>query len=79
MKVWYIGRETYFDIDDAVEAVVSLVGDREREIHKFTHADSDIMIFKEARATLQHMCEGDVHDFMGVLITTGNIPLNIDI
>ena len=37
MKVWYVGGQAYIDIDDAVEATVSLVGDREMAIYKSTH------------------------------------------
>lgn len=77
MKAWYVGGKAYIDIDDAVEVVVNLVGDREMAIYKSAHDDSHVMIFKEARADLQHMSEGDVHDFMGVLITAGNIPIDI--
>ncbi len=73
MKVWYVGGQAYIDIDDAVEATVSLVGDREMAIYKSTHDDAHIMIFKEARADLQHLDEGYTHDFMGVIITVGNI------
>ncbi len=76
-KVWYIGSKAYIDIDDAVEAVVTLVGDRERASCKSVHDDAHVMIFKEARADLQHMDEGDTRDFMGVLVTVGNISLDL--
>ena len=77
MKVWNVGGKAYIDIDDAVEAVVGLVGDREMAIYKTNRDDWNAMIYKEARADLKHMKEGDVHDFMGVLISTGNLALEI--
>ena len=77
MKVWNVGGKAYIDIDDAVEAVVGLVGDRQMAIYKTNRDNSKVMIFKEARANLKHMKEGDEHDFMGVLITTGNMSLQI--
>jgi hypothetical protein len=74
LKAWHVGGKSYIDIDDAVEVVVSLVGDHERAIYESTHKDANEMIFKEARADLLHMVEGDTHDFMGILITVENIP-----
>ena len=74
LKAWRIGGRPYIDIDDAVEAVVSLVGDRERAIYESTHKDGHVMIFKEARVDMLHMDEGGTHDFMGVIITIENIP-----
>ena len=74
MKAWRIGGRAYIDIDDAVEAVVSLVGERERAIYESTHKDGHVMIYKEARVALLHMVQGDMHDFMGVLITIEKIP-----
>ncbi len=74
MKAWHIGGKSYIDIDDAVHAVVSLVGNRERAIYASTHKDADVMIFKEARVDLLHMDEGVTHDFMGVIVTIENIP-----
>jgi len=76
LKVWNVGGKPYIDIDDAVEVVVGLVGDRELEIYKTNRDDWKVMIYKEARVDLMHMEEGDVHDFMGVLITIGNIPFD---
>ena len=77
MKVWNVGGKAYIDIDDAVEAVVGLVGDREMAIYKTNRDDWEVMICKEARADLKHMEEGDKHNFMGVLITIGNVSLEI--
>jgi len=77
LKVWNVGGKAYIDIDDAVEAVVGLVGDREKAIYKSNRDDWEVMIYKEARADLKHMKEGDEHDFMGVLITIGNMSLEI--
>ena len=77
MKVWYVGGQAYIDIDDAVEVTVSLVGDREMAIYKSTHDDAHSMIYKEARLELQHMDKGDELDFMGVMITVGNINFDI--
>jgi hypothetical protein len=74
LKAWRIGGRPYIDIDDAVEAVVSLVGERERAIYESTHKDGHVMIFKEARVDLLHMVEGDMHDFMGVIVTIENGP-----
>ena len=76
LKVWYVGGKAYIDIDDAVELVVGLVGDREREIYKTNRDNWEVMMYKEARAALKHMKEGEVHDFMGVLITIGNLSLD---
>jgi hypothetical protein len=75
LKAWHIGGKSYIDIDDAVEAVVSLVGNRERAIYESTHKDAHVMIFKEARIDLLRMVDGDIHDFMGVIITIENVPL----
>jgi len=77
LKVWNVGGKAYIDIDDAVEAVVGLVGDREMAIYKANRDDWKVMIYKEARSDLKHMKEGDEHDFMGVLITIGNLSLDI--
>jgi len=71
LKVWNVGGKAYIDIDDAVEAVVRLVGDREMALYKTNHDDWKVMIYKDARADLNHMKEGYEHDFMGVLITIG--------
>jgi hypothetical protein len=73
LKAWHVGGKSYIDIDDAVEAVVCLVGDRERAIYASTHDKAHEMIYKEARVDLLHMEEGDTHDFMGALITVENI------
>jgi hypothetical protein len=75
LKVWNIGGKAYIDIDDAVEIVVGLVGDREMTTYKTAHDDWETMIYKEARADLKHMQAGDEHDFMGVLITVGNMSI----
>jgi hypothetical protein len=77
LKVWYVGGEAYNNIDDAVEAVVGLVGDREMALYIIARDDWETMIYKEARVVLKHMEEGDVHDFMGVLITIGNMSIEI--
>lgn len=74
MKAWYVGGTPYIDIDDAALVVVSSVGERERAIYESSHDDPQVRILKEARADLQHMSEGDVHDFMGVIITIGSVP-----
>jgi predicted oxidoreductase len=74
LKAWYVGGKPYIDIDDAALTVVSLVGDREREIYNSTHDDPQVRILKEARLALQDMCDGDVHDFMGVIVTIENLP-----
>ena len=71
MKVWNVGGNAYINIDDAVEVVVGLVGDEEMEIYKTNRDDWKAMIYKEARAALKHMQEGDTEDFMGVIITIG--------
>jgi hypothetical protein len=76
-KVWYVGGKAYIDIDDAVEAVLSLVGEREMAIYKSACDDAHVKIFKEARLSLQHMSEGDEEDFMGVFITAGTISFDI--
>ncbi len=73
MKIWYIAGEAFTDIDDAVEATVGLIGQSELAIHESELADSHSIVFKEARADLQNMCEGDVHDFFGVQITVGSL------
>jgi hypothetical protein len=78
MKVWYVYGKAYVDIDDAVDAVVGSVGDREMAVYKPTRDDWETMIHKEARATLKHMDEVDQHDFMGVLITSGNMPIEME-
>jgi len=77
LKVWNVGGKAFIDIDDAVEVVVGLVGDRELEIYKTNRDNWKVMIYKEARAALKHMKDGDVHDFMGVLITIGNLSFDI--
>ena len=75
MKVWNVGGKAYINIDDAVEVVVGLVGDREKAIYKTNRDDWEVMIYKEAQADLKHMQEVDEHDFMGVLVTVDNILL----
>ncbi len=77
MRAWYVGGQAYIDIDDAVEAVVRLVEDREMAIYTSTHGGRHAMIFQEARAVLQYMSDGDVHDFMGVLITAGYSAIGV--
>ena len=77
LKVWHVGGKAFIDIDDAVEMVVGLVGDRALAIYKTNRDNWKVMIYKEARAALKHMEEGEVHDFMGVLITLGNMSFDM--
>jgi len=77
LKIWNVGGKSYIDIDDAVEAVVGLVGDREMALYKANRDNWKVMIYKEARVDLKHMEEGDELDFMGVRITIGNMPFEL--
>jgi len=77
LKVWYIGGKAYIDIDDAVEVVVGLAGASEVAEYAAAHYDWQAMIYKEARADLKHMQENDEHNFMGVLISAGNMLFGI--
>jgi hypothetical protein len=75
LKVWYTGGKAYIDIDDAVEVVVGSVGDRELEIYKTNRDDWEAMIYKETRVDLMHMQEGDLRDFMDLMITVRNLSI----
>ena len=77
LKVWHVGGKAFIDIDDAVEMVVVLVGEHALPIYKTNRDNWNVMIYKEARAALKHMEEGDTHDFMGVLITIGNMSFDM--
>jgi hypothetical protein len=77
LNAWYVNGNAYMYIDDAVKAVVSLIGERELAIYGSEHVNANVMLSKEARAVLLDMAEGDVHDFMGVLITIENIPFEV--
>ena len=76
LKVWNVGGKAFIDIDDAVETVVGLVGDRALAIYKTNRDNWDEMICKEAQEALKHMEDGDVLDFMGVRITIGNMSFD---
>jgi hypothetical protein len=77
LNVWYVGGKAYIDIDDAVEVVVGLVGEREMAIYKINRDDWEVMIYKEARTDLMHMEQGDELDFMGVPITIGYLSIDV--
>ncbi len=77
LKAWFIGSDAFIDIEDAVFVVVGLVPNRERAIYDSTHTDAHNLILKEARADLLNMRDGDILNFLGVLITSGYIPLGL--
>ena len=64
MGVWNVGGKAYIDIDDAVEAVVGLVGDREMNIYKTNRDDRKVMIYKEARLDLKHVEEREMSSIL---------------
>jgi len=78
-KVWNVGGEPFTDVDDAVEAVAGLVGNREMAIYKTNHDDWKEMVYKEIRADLMRMDEGDIHNFMGVPITLANMSFEFEL
>ena len=59
-----VGGKAYIDIDEAIEAVVGLVGERCMAIYKSNRDDWEVMIRKEARADLRRMTQGSELNFM---------------